>query len=120
MPPRLGYLLVQSGDFALQGAEDGISADHSRFAIEVAERSVTMAESLRDPDVASEKGYEFDNYDAWLAERLDTLAWIHFRLGDQADPARIERALTLAERCVALDPENTEYQGRVAMYKARM
>ena len=48
--------------------------------------------------------------DAWLATRLDGLAWASFGADQRA------RARELAARCAELDPDNEEYPGRPVIF----
>jgi hypothetical protein len=47
-----------------------------------------------------------------IAGYLDTLAEVHFRRGDAA------KAVEFAQRCLELDPRNTNYQQQLERFRA--
>ncbi len=99
--------------------ETPMNDDERRFALELAKAAVQRAVDLGDPE-AEHYGLSFngDDYDNWLASRLDLLTWAHLAFDDEQ--AGAQQALSVAQRCVELDPENPEYQGRLEMVKARL
>ena len=99
--------------FLLIARIDQLDASGRVFMLEVAEAVAGLAEEryaanpeapvpVLPPDITP---------GGWLAQRLDGLAWGCFANGDA------DRAVALAERCVALDPQNEEYPGRAGLFR---
>jgi hypothetical protein len=105
------------GNFFLE-AEDVLTDAEKAFAVEVAERAAVRAVALGDPE-AENYGVAFNgtNYNAYLAERLDTVTRCLIEF--DPTPAGLDKAQATAERCIELDPDNEEYPGRLEMIKAR-
>jgi hypothetical protein len=68
-------------------------------------------------ETGSSKSEDGGDYDTWLAGELDLLVWCQYNYA--ADSNRMELALATCCRCIELDPENAEYQGRLEMLLAR-
>ena len=80
--------------------------------LEIAEEVARRAEAEHAAMTAGEAPTPADGTspDAWLATRLDGLAWACFGAGQRA------RARELAARCAELDPDNEEYPGRPVIF----
>jgi hypothetical protein len=106
-------------NYILENDEQDLRADHQRFALELAERSVERAIALGDPE-AENYGLSFngEDYDSWLASRIDVLTWCQWNY--EPEPTNAEKALASAQRCVELAPDSPEYRGRVEMIEASM
>jgi len=106
--------------FIMENDEGKLEQRHKDFALHLADRVATLATKARDEYVAehgtptSEDG---GDYDKWLAGKLDLLVWCQFNYGTSAEAT--EKALAACRRCIELDPENEEYQGRLAMLLER-
>ncbi len=89
------------------------SAGQNAFVLEVAEEVVARAESLEgDAAALAAADVTEADYPSWLAEHLDALAFAYDAVG------RTDEAIALAGRCLALDPENEEYQRRGDFFAA--
>ena len=102
--------------FILENDGGALKQRHKDFALKLADHVGTLATKMRDEHVAehgtslSEDG---GDYDKWLAGKLDLVALCHYSY-DAADAGR-EKALAACRRSIELDPENEEYQVRLAM-----
>ncbi len=90
------------------------SKEDKALALDMARRAVARAELMK---AGSDDGfgnrYSGDDYDRWLAQRLDVLARCAYMNG-----ARKE-AIDVLERMLELDPDNPVYAQRLELYGKR-
>jgi hypothetical protein len=102
--------------FIVENGEDDLDMKHQRFALELAARAVEEARRDRDEHVAeygTSESEDGGDYDSWLASHIDVLVWCQMAFGDH------DQAVASCRKTLELDPENAEFQGRLAMLLAQ-
>lgn len=93
---------------------DQLSKRDKALALDMARKASAQAELLRDGgEAAGGSRYAGDNFDAFLAGRMTTLAKCLYMNGEH------EEALAVAERCAELNSEGPAYAKRVECYRKK-